>query len=573
MVNTERTILESAKIQRQILAHNDLGLTEVLALPSGAQMFVNTEEDFLKAIGPFMEKGNVYLSINPRGKEEGSAESVSYLTAIVLDFDPVRAKDTSSSPEQHLQATQIAQRVGGSYPHSVVVDSGSGSHVYIPVRPVKITNENREEITARLKAFKDKIKAEYETPEIKVDHICDLPRRIRVWGSWNAKSNRPCQPLNRWDGVRTDFDSLTKDLPVESIQAKQSASGAIPAAKDSITQRFEKFLVANPSIKRLIETAGENYDSRSEAAFRLISGLVGAAFSDNEILQVHNEVLPHKKGDKWTLDDIKRIRSKQNERQIKALDSEYIRSLDDRKMGLTTGFSRLDSSINGYNRGRLIVIAAEPGTGKTTLAVQQGYEIAKQGHPVLMFPTESSRANVFDKIVSREADISLRKFQLGKFTDEERQKINDEAKKIAQQPFFVVEDFNLKIERVEEDIKTLMPDVVILDYLQGMTFPNGGDSLELGNVVIQCKRMAQQYKLSFVLLSQLNRGEGLKLSRLNGTGKLEQQGDDIILLHCTDESKTVYPRPVDAHVKKAKYGEPGVIQMKFWSSVCKFEEN
>lgn len=555
-----------AALQRVVLGHGNLGLSEIRLPKRHIQVFCNNEHDYEQHIQDYLN-GNIYVGINPRKGKSGYAEDVSYLTCVVIDLDPFRPKDTASSDQQHSEALSVAEKLAGQYPGALVVDSGSGAHVYFPVNPVSLDDSNRAGILGRLRAFKDKVKAEYETDTIRVDHIYDLPRIIRVWGSFNEKSQRPCFPLSSYTGFRFDFNSLTPEAAPEREAEVQG-----PVVTGSVSERFEKLLKANPGLRAIIENGAKHHESRSEAAWALINKLIDASFSDEEILQVHNQTLPHKKGDKWTMDDIHRARRKRVDVKIKGLDDDYIKSLDDRKMGYTTGVPSLDSAINGWNRGRLIVIAAEPGCGKTTLCVQSGYHIAKtQNKPVLMFPTESSRAAVYDKIISQEANVNLRAFQLGTFTPDERKRISEACTEVAKVPFYVVEDFGLKVETVEENIKKLMPEVVIVDYLQGMPFPNGGDAQELGKAVIEFKRMGQEYKTCFVLVSQLNRGEGMKMGRLLGTSKLEQQGDDIIMME-TISDKFTYPAIVNAYVNKAKYGEAGVHKLKFFKSHCKFED-
>lgn len=552
--------------QVSLLGHKGLGYTE-LRVPGKLQEFYSSSEDFIAVVANgTLSGGNVYVSINPRKTQDGKTASVNYLTCLVIDIDPVRTPGTASSNEAHESALSQARKLLLEYSNATCVDSGNGAHIYFPLTPREITPENRKELEQRIKLWMEGIRKKYQTLELKIDHIHDLARMIRVWGSVNEKSGRICQVVGSLNtNHRFDPDSLLPNVPIVRTEVKTA---------NKELSRFGRFIANNREANAMMEGA-KTFPSRSEADFYFIRLLTIANFTLNEIKEFAT-LNPLGRGNELKDQDVERVYSKIRSDPSSGLSSisdSYFDNLHNRRPGLFTGFSKLDQMTAGLKPGRLYVLAARPTEGKTSFLSQLSLNLSRRGHNVLFFPTEVGASNIYDKIVSQETGVNLRKFQFGDFTAEETAKIKETRKSIESLSLMVAEDFALVSHKIEEKIRETAPDVVIVDFLNSMNHPEGGTPGELTKDIVAIKSFAGKFEVPIILAAQLSRkaiNNEASLADLKGSGTIEEQGDDIWFIHTLD--KLAYPRPVNLLVMKSKYGECGVLKMKFHSSICKFEE-
>src|SRR3990167_5558494 len=178
--------------QFDVLGHTD-GFTELRTIHNGKQIFCGSKEEFIESSLGLLGF-NAYVGLNPRSCASGNSDSIELLTCLAIDIDPIRVKNTPSTDEQHELALELGRKIGRELGYGPIVSSGSGCHVYVPLVPIKVTNQKA--LTDSLKKWSDAIKENYETKELKIDSIFDLPRIIRLWGSLNTKSNRLCAPID-----------------------------------------------------------------------------------------------------------------------------------------------------------------------------------------------------------------------------------------------------------------------------------------------------------------------------------------------------------------------------------------
>ena len=238
----------------------------------------------------------------------------------------------------------------------------------------------------------------------------------------------------------------------------------------------------------------------------------------------------------------------------------------------------MDRIISGLKPGKLYIIAARPGTGKTSLITQILTAIAEQNTPCLFYPTECGAEPIWDKMVSNKANIGLLKFQNGDFSESDKLKIIQVVPKLEKLPLSIIEDFAVTPDKVEAGILRHLPErngtyrgVVAVDFMQSLKWDNPESVAEKSEAVYRFKAMAIKYNIPFILASQLNRGDGTAdLKQLKGTGTLEELGDVITFLYRTGDQFT-YPVHVDINVQKSKYSATGIIPMLFWKAHCRFE--
>jgi len=563
----ETDTMSTLAYQREVLGHSGLGFTEVRIISKGVREFVDNDEALEASCMLHADTDN-YISINPRYEKRGTNDAVKYLTCLVVDIDPIRAKDTASTDEQHDLAISVGQSIATAFPGTILVDSGSGCHVYFPVKPLAVTNAKA--LYASVKKWADGIRSKYAVAGVNIDSIYDLARLIRVWGSHNYKSNRPCVVLsNPFELKRFEF-SFSQDDLTEKPSAPVSAT----------EERFLRVCVTNPIISRIVSGESQFDNDRSASDFSFFAELTKAQFSPDEIWDLRHRNPSGRKGEVKRA-DVDRVAQKIRDEEMPVTsligDSDkYIRGLKNRTMGLKTGFPSFDEMVSGLKPQKVIVLAARPTEGKTTLAVQITRTLAEQGEMCLFFPTEVGAEPIYDKIVSAKTNINLKAFQNGGFTDAQMKDIVECKSYLAKLPFAVVEDFGLTVDRIEAHVAKVRPRVFVVDYIQALCYENGGEPREIAGAMRKIKEIAGDYNATAIVCSQLLRESDNKspfsLSRLKGSGAIEEFGDVIAFMYTPVEEKFTYPRPVEFVVTKSKYSAIGNVPLKFWTSTCKLEE-
>ena len=193
------------------LNHQSYGVTELVALEKDtggiiATGFFDNQEDFVAACSAYNRRCNLYAGRNPRPtsisgirnymnivhKRRARDKEIEYITAISLDIDPIRPKDTPASEREHQTAINFAVKlredIGGW-----VDDSGNGAYLWIQfAKLIRITSENRDAIKAKCQQWQKQLIEKYQPDEhkLKIDGCFDLSRLKRVIGTFNHKAQR-----------------------------------------------------------------------------------------------------------------------------------------------------------------------------------------------------------------------------------------------------------------------------------------------------------------------------------------------------------------------------------------------
>lgn len=549
--------------QLKVLGHDLVpGYTEFRAFPSGTRVFTD-----LGMAPQFILSDNAYVGINRRSNNKsGLAKDVDYLTCLVVDIEPDLPKGTPSTEEQLNEAYEVAEKVQGHLGNNaVLVVSGSGFHVYLPIEPIKVTDHKA--LTKSLKAWSDNIQAKFATKTVRIDSIFDLSRIIRVWYTHNHKSNRKCEPLSVWSQQREKlvFDQTPETTIKVSFTTETSSE-----------TRFARLMKTNRLISECCN-AGTTFASRSESDYAFIGELVKAGFNPTDI-KVFAKRNPLGRMEELKDADIDRVVGKHVNNGIRTKSptlfaAKYFDSLSNRTSGTSFGLAAIDKATGGLRAGEVAVIAARPGGGKTSFVCQMAYNMAKEGKVVLLFPTELSIGPVWDKIMAQLSGIPLHKFRDGSFTTAEMATLHSFKEDFAKYPLIVEENFGLTVEAFKKKVDDVSPDVVIVDYIQSMSYKEGGTPHELSLSMQAFVDVAGNRRIPVVATSQLSRpvsGTELSMAHLKGSGSLEEKSRFVGGLVAVDSG--VNPRPVNFHILKSSYGETGVIPLWFHTDKCKFEE-
>ncbi len=245
---------------------------------------------------------------------------------------------------------------------------------------------------------------------------------------------------------------------------------------------------------------------------------------------------------------------------------EAIGNRDGAMAGVPTGFAELDELTNGLHAGQMVIVAARPAVGKSTL----GLDIARSasirhGLTSVIFSLEMSRTEITMRLLSAEARIPLNHMRNGKMSDDDWNKLVRKMGEVSEAPLFIDDSPNLTMMEIRAKARRLKQRhdlrLIVVDYLQLMTSGKKVESrqLEVSEFSRQIKLLAKELEVPVVAISQLNRGSEQRtskrplLSDLRESGSLEQDSDMVILLHREDIYEKDSSRPGEADLIVAKH--------------------
>ncbi len=215
--------------------------------------------------------------------------------------------------------------------------------------------------------------------------------------------------------------------------------------------------------------------------------------------------------------------------------------------GVKTGFKELDSLTNGFHPGNMIVLAARPAVGKSTLGLDIArYASIHKGDTSVIFSLEMSRSEITMRMLSAEARVALNNIRAGTLNDEEWARLARRMGEISDAPLFIDDSPNLSLMEIRAKARRLKQrhdlKLIVIDYLQLMTSGKRVENRqqEVSEFSRQLKLLAKELNVPIIAISQLNRSPEQRsdkkplLSDLRESGSIEQDADVVILLHRDD---------------------------------------
>ena len=216
----------------------------------------------------------------------------------------------------------------------------------------------------------------------------------------------------------------------------------------------------------------------------------------------------------------------------------------DEMIGVPTGFIELDSLTHGLHPGQMIVVAARPAVGKSTLGVDIARAAAiKHGQPAAIFSLEMSRTEITMRILAAEASIQLQNLRKGTLSEDDWKKLARYMGTLSEAPLFIDDSPNMSLMEIRAKARRLSQQhglkLVIIDYLQLMSSGKKVESRqqEVAEFSRALKLLAKELEVPVIAISQLNRGPEQRtdkrpqMSDLRESGSIEQDADVVILLH------------------------------------------
>lgn len=255
---------------------------------------------------------------------------------------------------------------------------------------------------------------------------------------------------------------------------------------------------------------------------------------------------------------------------------------DHKLRGIPTGFPDMDNILAGFQKSDLIIIAARPSIGKTTLALDLARQIAvKENMPVGIFSLEMGADQLIDRMLAAESGVDLWRLRTGRLKtgdgDDDFQRIGQAMGVLSEAPIFIddagsanVMEMRTMARRLQSEHKV---EVIIIDYLQLMEGRGGGDNRvnEISEISRALKQLARELNIPVIALSQLSRAvesrspQIPKLSDLRESGSIEQDADVVMFLYREDREKPDTPNKniVEVHVAKHRNGPIGKFSLYF----------
>jgi replicative DNA helicase len=253
--------------------------------------------------------------------------------------------------------------------------------------------------------------------------------------------------------------------------------------------------------------------------------------------------------------------------------------------GVPTGFADLDALTNGLHAGQMVVIAARPAIGKSTLALDLARAAAvKHRLATVLFSLEMSRNEITMRLLSAEARVPLHAMRTGQMGEEDWTRLARRMSEVVDAPLFIDDSPNMSMMEIRSKCRRLKQRhdlrMVIVDYLQLMSSPRRVENRqqEVSEMWRSLKLLAKEIDVPVVAISQLNRGPEQRndkrplLSDLRESGSIEQDSDVVILLHREDAYERESPRAGEADLIVAKHrnGPTTTVTVAFQGHYSRF---
>ncbi len=255
--------------------------------------------------------------------------------------------------------------------------------------------------------------------------------------------------------------------------------------------------------------------------------------------------------------------------------------------GVPTGFADLDDLTNGLHPGQLVIVAARPGMGKSTLALDLARAASiKNGLTSVIFSLEMSQLEITMRLLSAEAGVPLSHIRGGRMSDQDWNRVSAKMGQVSEAPMFIDDSPNMTMMEIRAKARRLKQrhdlKMIVIDYIQLMTSGKKVESrqVEVSEFSRQLKLLAKELDVPVVALSQLNRGPEQRndkrpmLSDLRESGSLEQDADLVILLNRPDlyDKESERAGEADFDIAKHRNGPTKMITVAFQGHYSRFTD-
>jgi len=253
--------------------------------------------------------------------------------------------------------------------------------------------------------------------------------------------------------------------------------------------------------------------------------------------------------------------------------------------GVPTGFLDLDDLLSGLQKSDLIILAARPSVGKTSLALDIARQSATLANvPVGIFSLEMSADQLVDRMIAAEGNVDLWRLRTGNLKDSDFVEINNTMGKLSEAPIFIDDTSSANIMEMRTMARRLQAEhdlgLIIIDYLQLMEGRSNESRVqEISEISRGLKMLAKELNIPILALSQLSRAvesrpdQRPKLSDLRESGSIEQDADVVMFIYREDRVNPDTENKGIAEVIVAKHrnGPVGIKQLYFHEECASYK--
>ena len=257
--------------------------------------------------------------------------------------------------------------------------------------------------------------------------------------------------------------------------------------------------------------------------------------------------------------------------------------------GLSTGLRDLDRAISGLNNSDLILLAARPGMGKTSMALNILLDAGKKsGKKVAFFSLEMSREQLALRLISSECFVDNKKLVTGKLSDEDWESVAAAADSLNRSAILIDDDSNITVADILAKCRRVEDlGLIVIDYLQLMQSAGGksntrGENRQqiVSDISRSLKIMAKDLNVPVLCLSQLSRANESRqdkrpmLSDLRESGAIEQDADIVLFLYREGyyNADTENPNLAECIIAKNRHGETGKVELQWTPEFTTFTD-
>lgn len=382
--------------------------------------------------------------------------------------------------------------------------------------------------------------------------------------------------------------SESEAVDVITLVDSLAGSGSFASADDAkvYITRIAETVPAISNVDSYIRIVKEKYQNRRliEAARAILSQTAEGADDADLLLESAEQKLY----------DIRSGRDKSGVKTIRESILEVIDTMQklsgadrEKYAGIPTGFNYLDTVLTGLGRSDLIILAARPGMGKTSFALNIATNVARQQKvPTIIFSLEMTCEQLTDRILSSTANIDSQAFRTGRLNNSDWNDFAQATSLLYNAPIYMddssgisVPEIKAKIRQINQDPKKDKIGLVIIDYLQLMQSARRTESRvqEISDITRNLKIMAKELNVPVIALSQLSRAAEKttgrsdhrpQLSDLRDSGSIEQDADVVLFLYRAayynsqnGEDSQANENEAECIVAKNRHGETSVVRL------------
>ncbi|HNT74923.1 MAG TPA: replicative DNA helicase [Anaerolineae bacterium] len=263
---------------------------------------------------------------------------------------------------------------------------------------------------------------------------------------------------------------------------------------------------------------------------------------------------------------------------------EYLYDHRGEPMGVPSGFRDMDRVLGGFQRSDLLILAARPGVGKTSLMLTFALKAAEMRHTLAFFSLEMSAEQLVQRMVAAISQIDAQRLRLGQLQDDEWPRFTDAIAHLSELPVYIDDTPSISVLQLRTKCRRLQSErgleMVFIDYLQLMNSDMHSDNRvqEVSYISRGLKGLARELDVPVMTASQLSRAVEQRtdkrpvLSDLRESGSLEQDADIVMFIYRDElyNENTEAPNIADILIAKHRSGPTGTVQLFFNKRLTQF---